>query len=179
MCFIPILSLLKLTCKILWHLFCLLRACEILLYVPFSRRTMTGLRGRPIWTSWSSARLSVRCCPWIRAIPSINTGWAWPASWRRWFSQLYCNLMRPQLGKCVQLWEPQHRYDVGWLEWIQSRMMKMIKLLEHFYEYRLTELRLVSLEKRRLCRDFIVVSVSAGHLLETDFSQGYVGIGQG
>lgn len=101
-----------------WHLFCLLGACEIL-DVPFSRRTMTGLRGRPIWTSWSSARPSVRCCTCIRATPGINTGWAWPAGWAADF-----------LSSTPISWDPtwsnvsssgDHNIGMMWAGWSESR----------------------------------------------------------
>ena len=39
------------------------------------RGTLTGLRGGPTRTSWSSARPSARSCTWVGAIPSTNTGW--------------------------------------------------------------------------------------------------------
>ena len=41
-----------------------------------SRGTQTGLRGGPMWTSWSSIRPSAMSCTWVRAIPNTSTGWA-------------------------------------------------------------------------------------------------------
>ena len=36
---------------------------------------LTGLRGGPVWTSWSSTRPCARSCIWLRAILSIHAGW--------------------------------------------------------------------------------------------------------
>jgi len=40
-----------------------------------SRRTLTGLRVRAVWTSWSLTWPNIRSCTWAVSIPSTDTVW--------------------------------------------------------------------------------------------------------
>ena len=68
---------------------------------------------------------------------------------------LYSALVRSHLAYCVQIQALQCTVDL--LEYIQRKARKMIHRMEHlFHKDRLRELRLFSLQKRRLWGDLVV-----------------------
>ena len=69
---------------------------------------------------------------------------------------LYVSLIRPHLEFAVSVWNPYQKKDIDKLEKIQHKATKLVpKIKWKFYEYRLAEMRLTTLETRRKRGDLI------------------------
>ena len=72
------------------------------------------------------------------------------------FTMLYKTYILPQLEYCIQAWSPGLRKDIDMMEKVQRRATKLIPSLRSKpYHDRLEELKLYSLEQRRLRGDLI------------------------
>jgi len=70
-------------------------------------------------------------------------------------SILYKSYVRPLLEYSIQAWSPSLRKDINCLEQVQRRATKLVGFKRLEYADRLHELRLTTLEKRRLSGDLI------------------------
>ena len=118
------------------------------------QRSSSGqFRGPGWWKTWTSCvrmrprRLKVSCSP-----PEEG----WPASRGRWFSHSTLEAPDEVLHPSLGLPNIEKRWSF-WRGVSRRRAMKVIQGLEHlFYEDRLKELGLLSLESRRVWGDLTV-----------------------
>jgi len=77
---------------------------------------------------------------------------------KRIILRLYKSLVRPHLDYCCQVWRPHLVKDINLLERVQKRATRMIEECKGMgYEDRLKELKLTTLETRRIRADLLEV----------------------
>ena len=75
---------------------------------------------------------------------------------KKMFLNLYLALIRPLLEYCVQVWSPHLQKYIKLIEGVQRRATRLVpELRELPYEERLKELKLTTLEERRVRGDMI------------------------
>ena len=78
------------------------------------------------------------------------------------FVKLYKQYVRPHLEYCVQAWSPWLLQDKELLENVQRRAVNAVSGLSGTYNEKLSSLKLLSLEQRRLRGDMLFTNFQDG-----------------
>jgi hypothetical protein len=85
--------------------------------------------------------------------------------------KLYKGLVRPLMEYSIQVWSPYRKGDIKLLERVQKRATKMINCLRNkSYEDRLNELKLTTLNDRRIRGDMIMTYKMLNGLEKVDIN---------
>lgn len=109
--------------------------CNVLLLLPLSEVWLSSLQLK--MPEMSSLVLNYRHILWKFNGTYRQPGQVFPPS--------LC-IGETHLESRIQVWAPQHKTDMDWMEWLQQRTTKVIKGLEDLKRWR--ELGLLCLEKR-------------------------------
>lgn len=85
--------------------------------------------------------------------------------------QLYISLCRSKLENCTQLWSPQSKCDVLYVESVQRKMSKYItNYIDLSYTERCFVLKILPLSFRREIADLVFLYKCIYHIIDVDFS---------
>ena len=85
------------------------------------------------------------------------------------FNLLYKSLVRPHVEYASPVWSPTYRMDVDCIEGVQHRATRLIPALTNLsYPERLAELKLPTLEYRRLRADLMLIYKYSHSLINLD-----------